>query len=130
MKLADLKTTTEVITPLHPALGDVGVKFNVCSPFSREHNAATARLHGEIFSDKSELEDTVKWDIYQAEAVMVGWSGIENEDGTPMEFNAQNLAELFRNPDLYWMVQQVGEYLSKKKGYLQTMLNRLKDLSE
>lgn len=123
MKLADLKATSETFAPLHPSFGDAGVVLEVCSPFSREYNNNTARIHGQIFGDKSELEDSIKWDIYQAEAVVTGWTGIDD-----LEYSDENKAELFRNPEYYWLVLQVGEWLSKKKGYIQTIQNRLKHM--
>lgn len=125
MKLSDLKATSETITPLHPELGEVGVTFTVCSPFSREHNAATSRLAGELLKNS---EDYARdWEVFQAEALVIGWSGIEDGD-EPLEFSREKLSELFRNPDYHWMVSQVCEHISKKKGYLQTISQRFSHL--
>lgn len=125
MNLNDLKAKSEVITPLHPELGDVGVTFTVCSPFSREHNAATSRLAAELLRNS---EDYARdWEVFQAEALVIGWAGIEDGD-SPLEFSREKLSELFRDPDYHWMVSQVCEHISKKKGYLQTISQRFAHL--
>ena len=126
MKLGDLTAQNETISPLHPSLGEVeGLTFTVCSPFSREYNRNTARIHSELFSDEFDQGDA--WQIFQAEAIMVGWSGIEDDDGKPVEFTKEECSKVFRNPDFAWMVAAVNEHLSKKKGYLQTITRRLDD---
>lgn len=120
MKLSELRADSETFSPQHPSMGDVGITFTIHSPFSREHNSATARLAPEL------LKDGGNWEVFQAESVMSDWSGIEDADGNPIPFSAEKCAELFRDPAFFWMPLQVCEVLAKKKGYLQTILNRLK----
>lgn len=125
MNLADLKAVSEEIAPLHPELGEVGISFTVCSPFSREHNSATSRLSKELLKESDDYQRD--WEIFQAESLVTGWSGID-EDGKPLEFSKEKLSEIFRNPDYHWMVSQVCEHISKKKGYLQTISQRFAHL--
>lgn len=125
MNLNELKAQSEVITPLHPELGDVGVTFTVCSPFSREFNAATSRIAPELLKDSDDYARD--WEIFQAESLMLDWSGIEDGD-EPLAFSPEKCSELFRDPDYHWMVSQLLEHISKKKGYLQTISNRFAHL--
>jgi len=128
MKLSALGTDNETIIPLHPEMGEVGVTFVVCSPFSREHNASTSRLAPELLSGDG--DKTRNWEIFQAESVMVGWTGLEDEDDKPLEFSKEECSKLFRDERYHWMVSQVLEHIAKKKGYLQTISNRFAHLSK
>lgn len=121
MKLTELSAKSEEITPLHPELGEVGVTFTVCSPFSREHNANTSRLSRELLKESEDYQRD--WEIFQAESLVIGWTGIDD-----LEFSQENLTKVFRDPDYHWMVSQVCEHISKKKGYLQTISQRFAHL--
>lgn len=121
MNLSDLKAESEEIAPLHPELGDVGVVFTVCSPFSREHNTNTSRLSRELLKESEDYQRD--WEVFQAESLVVGWTGIDD-----LEFSKENLSKVFRDPSYHWMVSQVCEHISKKKGYLQTISQRFAHL--
>tara|TARA_R110000851_G_scaffold139501_1_gene276556 strand:- start:592 stop:987 length:396 start_codon:yes stop_codon:yes gene_type:complete len=131
LKLSDLTAKQETFKPIHPDLGEIdGLEFTVVSPFSLEHSKASGRIHPEIFGKKSKVDQAVSWQTFQAEAIMIGWKGIEDDDGKPLKFNAKECSKVFRNPEYFWMVGAVNEHLSKKKGYLQTLTGRLDAMSE
>ena len=131
MKLSDLTARQETFKPLHPDLGEVeGLEFTVVSPFSLEHSKASGRIHPEIFGKKSKVDQDASWKIFQAEAIMVDWKGLEDDDGEPLKFTAKECAKVFRDPEYFWMVSAVNDHLAKKKGYLQTITRRLDAMSE
>lgn len=131
MKLSDLTAVSETFSPLHPNIGEVdGLTFTLCSPFSREYNKNTARIHSDLLGNDADFDASDAWQIYQAEAVITGWSGIDDDNGNAIEFSFEASSKLFRNPEFFWMVVAVTDRLAKKKGYLQTLTKRLNALSE
>lgn len=128
MDLSKLVSEDEWIDIYHPSLGEVGVRFKVCSPFSRSHNANTSRIAPDIMGSGSDVEDKSRaWEILQAESIIVGWEGIE-EGGEQIPYSKEKCAEIVRDERYHWMVSQVLEHLNKKKGYLLTMQNRFSHL--
>ena len=124
MDIKELGTQNEVINVIHPQAGDVGIKFTVCDPLSAEFANASARI------DRSKSgSDWSSFVINQALCAVVGWSGVENgegDDAVPVEFAPEAVKELLTNPKYYWMCVAVDEHFGKKKGYMQTIMNRLK----
>lgn len=51
--------------------------------------------------------------IIYAKAVVLGWSGVEDEDGNPLEFNEQNVVKVFEDlPDVFADVRAAAEKAS------------------
>lgn len=107
MNFGELGLKTETVTPLHPEHGDVGFRIDVCEPMSREYAAACARLAG----------DGLGADVFLAEAITLDWRAEGELEGIP-EFSAEAMAEIYRNPAYYWIVESINTHIDKKKGYL------------
>jgi hypothetical protein len=55
--------------------------------------------------ERAQLDQIVK-EVY-AETVVLGWNGVEDRDGNPMEFTKDNVLKLFNDlPDLYLDIQE------------------------
>ena len=121
MKLSALKTENEVIDILHPELGDVGIKFTVCSPMTKEFANKTARS-----TYKDAESPLTGWVVGQSLAAILDWSGIEDDEGNAIGFTQEKAEELLTDPAYYWMAAGIDEHFGKKKGYLQLLTNRLK----
>jgi len=122
MDIKELGTQNEVIDVIHPQAGDVGIKFTVCDPLSAEFANASARI------DRSKSgSDWSSFVINQALCAVVGWSGV-TEDEKEIPFSKELAKEYLTNPEYYWLCVAVDEHFGKKKGYMQTIMNRLKPL--
>ena len=122
MKLSDLKTSNEFITPVHPEKGVLeGIKFELHSPFGREYNAKAARIS---YPEDENATDRELWLIYQANAVIAGWSGVDEE------YSEEECSKMLEDPKQGWLVTFITDHLCKKKGYLATITQRLNDSQE
>lgn len=120
MDINELGTQSETISVMHPTLGDVGITFTVCDPLSSEFANATARL------DRSGAGSGVSgFVVTQALCAVVDWQGIEDKKGE-IAYTQEKAKELLTDPKFYWMCAAVDEHYGKKKGYMQTLMNRLK----
>lgn len=122
MKLSELKTENESIAILHPEYGDVGIQFVVCSPMSREFTVNSSRL----VQSSTDDEPLASWIVNQSIAAVVGWSGIEDENGEQIPFTKEECEKLLKDPCYFWMASCVDAHLGKKKGYFQMLTSRLK----
>ena len=122
MKLSELKTENETIDILHPEYGDVGIQFVVCSPMSREFTVNSSRL----VQSSTDDEPLASWIVNQAIAAVVGWSGIEDENGEQIPFTEEECEKLLKDPCYFWMASCVDAHLGKKKGYFQMLTSKLK----
>lgn len=128
MDLSKLTAENEWVDIFHPEFGEVGVRFNVCAPFSRLHNSKTSRIAPQVMGEDSEVEDKSRaWEILQAESIVIDWDGIE-ESGKKIDFTPEKCSEVLRDERYHWMVSQVLEHLNKKKGYLLTIQRRFSHL--
>lgn len=58
--------------------------------------------------EKAQLDGIVK-EVY-AETIVLGWNGVEDRDGNPMDFNKENVLKLFADlPDLYTDIMEQAQ---------------------
>lgn len=125
MKLGQLKTSSKPITMVHPDHGVTDFIVVVRSPLSREHSNAMHTIVSNAKSDKSDID----WLVSQACALVEGWSGLEDEDGE-IPFSLEKVIEIFSKPEYYWMVDQVLEVVSEKKGYMSLVKSRYANFAQ
>ena len=122
MRLSELRTENEVIDILHPEFGDVGIKFTVCSPMSREFTVRSSHLS----QISTEDEPLAAWVVNQSIAAVVDWVGVDNDNDQPIPFTKEECEKLLKKPDYFWIASCIDGHLGKKKGYMQMLTNRLK----
>jgi hypothetical protein len=50
-------------------------------------------------------------------ACVVGWTGLENEDGTPMPYSHEKAVELLSKPELSFIAEQVVRYAATRQNF-------------
>ena len=96
--------------PCYPNGGKTGVVFSLRSPSCKEaervrrkwDNVASRQKKGLLTFDQKK-ESTVE----MMAACIAGWRGLE-EDGKPLEFSQENLADLMGRDELKWLFDAVA----------------------
>lgn len=115
MDLAALAVDREEIIPIHPAMGDTGLRVIVCSPMSKEYNSAVARLQPDAAN--------LSIEVFIAEAATIEIKGADNFDNSQ-----ESISALLRDDRYYWLPLSIYDHIAKKKGYLQKIAERLKPM--
>ncbi|PZU87349.1 MAG: hypothetical protein DI527_18920 [Chelatococcus sp.] len=130
MKLSDIRINAAAIeqgewigaahgTPI-PTMGDLCLRVRGVG--NSDYRKLRAKLEEAVPRSRREggkIGDREAEEIFVqclVETVLMDWSGVENEDGTPLEFSRPAALKIMSNPDLapfkhavVWAAGQVGE---------------------
>jgi len=125
VNLKDLESSSKTsLEFLHPITNElVGVKITGFTPDSTEWRAHQRRLSNPNSKTSLYIEkggrQSIDLDSDAAEkkrellaAVVTSIEGLDN-----WEFSPENVADLFENPKLAWMVEQWGDHLDERKNF-------------
>ena len=91
-------------------------KFNV-SPMTESENADLLKACRKWIWEKNQrIEDTPDYQSFKAQKIkktILGWEGVENEDGTPLECTDENKMAVYKgDPEVInWVLEQADKIL-------------------
>lgn len=120
MKLSKLKPQTQELPVYLPNGEDTGIRLKVVS----KDNARVRELQRELFVlSEKELDPAAKHRAVEqqaykmAAACVVDWSGIEDEEGNPLQFSKEQCEALFHDPELMYLTETVMEFAGKRQHF-------------
>jgi len=106
---------------IHPTLGATGIILNLLGPDSKQVRDKAKALV-KLGLGKKELTTA---DIEQAElqsnevlaAAIVGWTGIEDENGEEITYTPAKALEFISDPGLSFMKEQIDQFIGERKNF-------------
>lgn len=121
--MADLSTySLEETSVLHvraPNGEETDVKIELYNRFTRHYQRQRAKVYRSVIQARGDVSDTEideSTDRLLA-ACTAGWENLEWE-GQAVEFSEEKAFELYSNPKLSWLREQVDEYMHRAGNFL------------
>lgn len=104
-----------------------GVVFEVAGPEHPERKRIAYMLGRKIQrqynkTGRYEAIDPEEQEVMKAEhlaAYTLGWKGYVDESGTPVPFSKAAVLDLYRDPEMAWLVEQVDAAIGNKELFIQ-----------
>jgi hypothetical protein len=122
MKLKQLLPSAQKLEITLPDGSPTGIVLSVVGQDSVTFRDC-AKKWGQLMLDKAEKPNLNELETQNAEltaAFIVGWDGIEGDDGAPMIYSKEKALELMSNPELSFVREQVEEFARTRTHFFRT----------
>lgn len=100
---------------------DSGVTLKVVSlDGSAPRAVARAYAQSIVGTDTPDIAAMEKQNAEIVSACIVGWSGLQDDDGQPLPYSADKCLELLGNSELAFIREQVETFVSKRVNFFRT----------
>lgn len=128
MKLSSIKLAdTGVLNVINPDTGEpAGATITLMSPehpkaraqamqAERARRAAAARVKRQAPEDPETQRERF---LDRLAYMTIGWSGFEEDDGSPMVHSEERAREIYGNPAFAWVRDQVIEFIGDRENFI------------
>jgi hypothetical protein len=118
MKLSALAPRTVELPIVLPNGDASGIVLKVVSKDSVQYKQA-AKKFGQSFMDgkKMTIDEADSANAELAASCIVGWTGLENDDGTELTYSPKVAVQLMANPELAFMKEQVEAFIVNRLNF-------------
>lgn len=118
MKVSQLLPSTQPLPIAFPDGEPTGITLKVISSDSRVP-ASLARTHYQELgkSSKVDLLDAERRNIEVCAACIVGWTGLEDDEGNPLPYSPEQAKELLARTELSFVREQVQDFVAKRTNF-------------
>lgn len=120
MKLTDLKPSVASMEVVHPTMGATGVTLRLVGQDTKQFRDKAKQIAKSVVGKGTKDVDLDAMQDQNLELVaccIVGWSGLEDDDGAELEYTPERALELIRNPELSFIKEQVEEFVADRKNF-------------
>jgi len=123
MKLSTLLPNVAKMELIHPEIGPTGIFINLIGQDSKvfrdKAKVIASSLVGKSSKD-ADYDKLITQSIELAAACIVGWSGLEDEEGNEIPYSPAKALELVADPGLAYLKEQVEEFIADRKNFFRT----------
>lgn len=118
MKLQALFPHTAALAIKDGSGQETGIKFDMVGADSKQYRDAAKKAAKSVLGQDKEL--TQDFDLIEKSnaglyaACIVGWSGIEGDDGEPLPYSAAKALDFMMTPELGYIREQVEGFVFKR----------------
>lgn len=120
MKISQLLPKSQDLPINFPDGEPTGIVLKVVGQDSKQVREVTKRFALVMDGDTQTLERINQMEQRAAEIVaacIVGWSGLEDDDGGPLPYSTEKALELVSKPELAFIAEQVVRYAADRQNF-------------
>jgi hypothetical protein len=121
MKLQSLLPNVAKLEVIHPTLGATGIILTLLGPDSkqvREKVKGIIRLNvGKKEITGADVDAVEKQGNELVATAIVGWTGIEDDNGKEIPYTPEKALELINDPGLAFMKEQIDVFINERKHF-------------
>jgi len=111
---------------LYPDGNDTGIELLLTGHDTKTFRDTAKNNYKECLTKKLDPQASFERDIEQnltlVAACIVGWTGLENDDGTEMLYSPKKALEIISMPEFAFMREQVEEFIAERKNFFRPVM--------